>query len=71
MKILNAIVQLRRDNDYNYEKIKDSFIPLKGEVVLVDTARNGLRVKVGDGKTSFNQLSFIDKEASVISGYYD
>ena len=71
MRMLNAIIQLRRDNDYNYEKIKDSFVPMNGEVVLVDTAREGLRAKVGDGKTSYNQLSFIDKQPFVLSGYYE
>ena len=72
MKILNAIVQLRRDNETNFGKIKDSFIPANGEVVLVDT-RNGLRAKVGDGKTIYDQLSFIDEpyKDAVINGYYD
>ena len=72
MKILNAIVQLRRDSENNFDKIKDSFVPMNGEVVLVDT-RNGLRAKVGDGKTNYNQLSFTDEsyKDAVINGYYD
>jgi hypothetical protein len=53
MKKFNAVLQLRRDNDYNYAKIAESFIPAKGEICLVDTARSGLRVVCGDGATPF------------------
>ena len=49
----NSIIRLRRDNDYNYAKIKDTFSPAKGEVCLVDTARNGLRAVCGDGVGKF------------------
>ena len=28
-KRVEAIFKLRRDNDYNYEKVKDTFIPAK------------------------------------------
>jgi hypothetical protein len=50
---INAILRLRRDNDYNYAKIKDTFIPADGEICLVDTARNGLRAVCGDGVSTF------------------
>lgn len=68
----NIIFQLRRDNDYNYEKIKDTFIPAIGEPCLVDTAKNGLRVKIGDGLTPFGELPFIDEDFAinvVVKGY--
>ena len=55
----NSIVRLRRDNDFNYEKIKDKFVPQKGEICLVDTARDGLRAVCGDGKSVFGQLEFV------------
>lgn len=73
MKQLNAIIQLRRDNDYNFEKIKNSFIPANGEIVLIDTASTGLRIKIGDGITSYANLPFGDEDArkSVIIGYYE
>jgi hypothetical protein len=58
-KILNTILRLRRDNDYNYAKIKDTFIPLNGEICLVDTAREGLRVVCGDGHTPFSELKYL------------
>ena len=40
IKQINSIIKLRRDNDYNYEKVKNTFIPARGEPILVDTARN-------------------------------
>ena len=69
---LNAIIQLRRDNETNFNKIKDSFIPANGEVVLVDTS-NGLRAKVGTGTISYANLPFTDEAArnAVVNGYYE
>lgn len=71
MKHINAVIQLRRDNDYNFEAVKNTFIPANGEVVLVDTAKNGLRAKVGDGYSTYAQLSFTDADLrnAVIHGY--
>ena len=59
-KVVKATLRLRRDNDYNYEKVGNSFIPAFGEVCLVDTARSGLRVRVGDGKSNYNNLEYAD-----------
>lgn len=71
-KTLNAIIQLRRDSETNFNKIKDSFIPMNGEVVLVDTS-NGLRAKVGTGTISYGNLPFTDEayRDAVVNGYYD
>ena len=71
MKTINAIIQLRRDNDYNFEKIKDTFVPMNGEVVLVDTARDGLRAKVGNGYSTYAELQFTDEDMrnAVLHGY--
>ena len=66
--MLNTIIRLRRDNDYNYAKIKDKFIPADGEICLVDTARDGLRAVCGDGKTKFGELTYLDE--IIIKGYY-
>lgn len=60
IKRVEAIFKLRRDNDYNYEKVKDTFIPAKGEVCLVDTARLGLCVKVGDGISTYGSLEYVN-----------
>ena len=59
-KRVEAIFKLRRDNDYNYEKVKDTFIPAKGEVCLVGTARLGLCVKVGDGVSTYGSLEYVN-----------
>lgn len=60
IKRVEAIFKLRRDNDYNYEKVKDTFIPAKGEVCLVDTARLGLCVKVGDGVSTYGSFEYVN-----------
>ena len=72
MRVLNTVIQLRRDNDYNFERVKNSFIPANGEVVLVDTARDGLRAKVGDGYSTFAQLQYTDADLrnTVLYGYF-
>ena len=67
--MINAKLRLRRDNDYNYAKIKDTFIPLNGEICLVDTARHGLRAVCGDGVSTYAQLEYIGE--SFKQGYYD
>lgn len=73
MKTMDAVIRLRRDNDYNYARIKDSFVPASGEVVLVDTATDGLRAKVGDGYSTYDQLQFVDEDLRnpVQQGYYN
>lgn len=64
----NEFAKLRRDNDYNYAKVGDSFIPENGEVCLVDTSKDGLRAKCGDGESTWNQLDYIDE--FVVKGYH-
>ncbi len=59
-KVINTVIKLRRDNDYNYQKVGQKFVPAFGEVCFVDTARSGLRVIVGDGVTVFDNLEFAD-----------
>lgn len=72
-KSIDATIRLRRDNDYNYEAIKDIFIPANGEVVLVDTAHDGLRAKVGNGVNTYAELQFTDEDIrnAVLQGYYN
>lgn len=57
MSTLNARIQLRRDNDYNYNS-RPNFKPLAGEVCLVDVVGEGLKVKVGDGVTLYRNLDW-------------
>lgn len=68
-KVFNTRIALRRNNDYNYDP---QFIPLKGEVCLVDTASQGLQLKIGDGSTSFQLLDYWnvnDDESPIKFGY--
>lgn len=58
-------VALRRDNYFNY---KADFVPQNGEICLVDTARDGLRVVCGDGKTKFESLEYVDN--FIVKGYF-
>lgn len=64
---INVSIQLRRDNDYNYNRVRDTFIPANGEPILVDTAKDGLRLKIGDGVRTYSQLNFID--SLIVYGY--
>lgn len=50
MKILNTIIQLRRDNENNYPV---DYVPRLGEVLLIDTPSKGLQAKVGNGTSTF------------------
>lgn len=59
-KILNVVIKLRRETEEFYDKVKDTFIPLNGEVCLVDSVNYGLRTKVGDGKTVWKDLPYSD-----------
>ena len=69
MKVLNSSIALRRDNDYNYAKVAEKFIPAYGEICLIDTARSGLRAVCGDGVTPFYALEYMDN--LFIKGYYN
>lgn len=70
-KLINTTIKLRRDNDYNYSRVADSFIPMKGEPVLVDTEQYGLRFKIGDGVTPYGALAYADYNNNVVLlGYY-
>lgn len=69
-------IALRRDNDYNYKKIENTFIPANGEVCFVDVAGYGLRTKVGDGVSTFAQLPYADEtilqniNSLIVKGYF-
>ena len=56
-KTIKTQIGLRRDTEANYELVKDSLKPIKGEVCLIDTS-NGLKIKVGDGDTTFANLPY-------------
>ena len=59
-KVINTVIKLRYDQDYNYQRVGDKFIPAQGEVCLVNTSNSGLRAKVGDGVKTYNQQDYVD-----------
>ena len=74
-KVLDVVLQLRRDTEANYALVADTFVPANGEICLVDTVNDGLRFKVGDGVTAFGQLAYYEGGGSagsdtILLGYY-
>lgn len=76
-KTLKTTIKLRRDTVNNYAS-HGNHIPLKGEVCIVDPTgtapwakTRNIRIKIGDGIKTWNQLSFLDQEnPSLVRGYY-
>lgn len=66
-KTIKTQIGLRRDTEANYALVKDTLIPVKGEVCMVDTAK-GLKFKIGDGISTFAQLDFITPTTSDAGG---
>jgi len=75
-KTIKTRIKLRRDTEANFAPIENTFIPLNGEVVLIDTASGGLKSKVGDGVKTLAALEFTDANlvlqihGIVVRGYY-
>ena len=57
VRTLKTQIGLRRDTEANYELVKNTLKPLKGEICLVDTSE-GLKIKVGDGVKTFANLPY-------------
>lgn len=65
-KLIKTRLKLKYDTFANWEKVKTTFVPLKGEVCLVevpdavDPIRNAPSVlfKIGDGTKTFGELNF-------------
>lgn len=68
-KVINTVIKLRYDQDYNYQRVGNTFVPAKGEVCLVNTSNSGLRALVGDGQKTYNQLDYVDY--IFFKGYFD
>lgn len=56
-RVIKTQIGLRRDTEANYELVKNTLIPIKGEICLVDTSE-GLKIKVGNGKDTFANLPY-------------
>lgn len=71
----NTRVQLKYDSLTEWNKVKTSFIPLKGEVCVVDPSEDlgsGSTIallKVGDGVKTFDQLDYVCAPAADVPGW--
>ena len=65
-------VIIRRDNESNYKQKT----PANNEICLVDVPGFGVRVKIGDGTTTFTELNYLDEQLLhsidnvIIKGYF-
>ena len=65
-KLIKTRLKLKYDTFANWEKIKTTFVPLKGEVCLIEVPNNvdpihnapSIVFKVGDGTTAFGDLQY-------------
>ena len=57
----SARIKNKIDISDNWDKIGNTFIPLKGEVIYYDDRASGRGVsyKIGDGETPLNQLDLL------------
>ena len=60
-RTIEAVIRLRRDNDYNFEPIKNTFVPASGEV-YADAQKNTPLVGM------INKI-YIDKDTSTVWYY--
>ena len=60
--LFNTRVLLKRDTEENWNS--NNPVLLKGELVFVDTS-NGIKIKVGDGSSTYSQLEFMSSGAEI------
>lgn len=64
----NTRIKQKRDTAANWETIKNSFSPLDGEIIIVDTSAGDTRLKIGRYDTSksrlltYAELPFLDEK---------
>ena len=71
----NTRIQNKIDTYENYDAVKDSFIPLKGEVCIatVSTKVDGVQtppqtlIKIGDGKSTWKSLKWLSATAADVA----
>lgn len=66
-KTINGRIIQKHDTAANWAKAQ-SFIPKLGEIIIYDADQNNpqVRIKIGDGATNVNQLSFVEEIIDVI-----
>lgn len=65
-KLIKTRLKLKYDTFANWEKVKTTFVPLKGEICLIEVPNNvdpihnapSILFKVGDGTTAFGDLKY-------------
>ena len=59
-------IQHKNDIEANW-KLATNFTPLKGEIIIynADEITPYERLKIGDGKTNVNELSFVNEEEAL------
>lgn len=65
-KLIKTRLKLKYDTFANWEKVKTTFVPLRGEICLVEVPNNvdpihnapSILFKVGDGATTFGDLKY-------------
>lgn len=60
MAEFNTRIKFKRDTSANWTSSNP--VILDGEIIIVDTANGGVRMKVGDGKKTYSQLPFDDED---------
>ena len=59
MSLINARMQQKKDTAANWTN--NNPVLLNGEMIVVETSTGAIRLKVGDGVKTFNQLPFLDE----------
>lgn len=69
IKQLNTRLSMKTDTTENWLKAVN-FSPLKGELIIYQDENALPRMKIGDGETNVNSLSFIDEDiVNIINTY--
>ena len=66
-KIFKVRLQLRNDTEANWQAIGDIFIPLAGEACVTNDGENKGRFKIGDGTTTWSNLSYTGGDSELLA----
>lgn len=63
---LETLIQLRRGLESDWQAVGDNYIPFPGEpcVTLSENNEDSSRIKIGDGKTPWSKLKYLDEDIS-------
>ena len=66
-KIFKVRLQLRNDTEANWQAIGNTFIPLAGEACVTNDGENKGRFKIGDGTTTWSNLSYTGGDSELLA----